>query len=47
MLAELFTGTGNKCVEVSETHALARVAPSEEQLRPARPDRRGADKVHP
>ncbi len=34
MLAELFSGTANQCVEVSATHALARVAPSDEQLRP-------------
>lgn len=34
MIESLFAGSGNRCVEVSERHALARLVPSEEQLRP-------------
>lgn len=34
MIAELFSGSGNTCVEVSERHALARLVPTDAQIRP-------------
>ncbi|MEM1333644.1 MAG: PaaI family thioesterase [Actinomycetota bacterium] len=34
MIAELFPGFGNVCVEVDERSALARIVPTQEHLRP-------------